>query len=82
MDALTGIPVIQTDAVGQGPGRHLVFADDRIFIPATRPSLRFPLIEAVAAKAAEHLWYFDTAKWPDRVAVDPAEYLGIRWADV
>jgi hypothetical protein len=57
--ALSGIPVVQTDTVGQGPGRHLVFTGDRVFIPATRPTLRFPLTEAVAAKWQIDLWYFD-----------------------
>ena len=84
------INVIQTDAVESKPGRVTVIGMDpgrtpddcftTLAIPATRPSIRHPLTEAIAAKEGIDLWYFDRAKWPDRVPVDPADYLGIRWA--
>jgi hypothetical protein len=77
--------VRQSDALGCQPGREMVFSADgvprdcftTVTIPATRPSLRFPLTEALAAKHGINLWYFDPVKWLERVPVDPAEYLGI-----
>lgn len=77
--------VRQSDALGHRPGREMVFSADgaprdcftTITIPATRPSLRCPLMEAIAAEHGIDLWYFAPVKWPERVPVDPAEYLGI-----
>lgn len=84
--------VVQTDAVESKPGRTMVFGIDpgsrpsdcftTVAIPATRPSLRLPLTEALAAKHKIDLWYFDRTKWPERERVDAADYLGIRRTDV
>lgn len=78
--------VRQTDALGYKPGRETLIASDLvgdpiIFVPATRPSIRFPITEFIAAEAGIDLWYFDPEKWPERVPVDPVEYLGIPYAE-
>jgi hypothetical protein len=77
------IRVIQSHVLGQKPGREVIIDSDpvpTIIIPATRPTLRFPLTESIAAKHGLPLWYFDPATWPGREPVDPADYLGIPYA--
>ena len=70
-----GIPVIQNDSVL--PNRAMIFDGPHlkaVVIAATRPTLHFPLTEALAAEMGESLWYFDRAKWPHREPVDPATW--------
>lgn len=66
-----GVPVIVSDVL-TGPSPILVGGN--LILPATRPTLRLPLLEHYARVPIPGRpdlppitpWWFDPAKWPDR----------------
>lgn len=51
-------------------GPYAVVVAGMLILPGTRPSIRYPLYEEAARLAGIVPWYFDPAKWPDRVRID------------
>lgn len=65
---LYGVQVVQNDHIPQD--KAFIIGDGQVVVmDLTRPSLRFPLTEALANQDPKiDLWYFDRAKWPHRVS--------------